>query len=365
MKSLVKFHDVRFANSVRMVFINIREDFKPIVACLNQIVDDCTGRGTAEREKAAEAAQILCSILNKKFCLTLSGDADIYDSFGLLVNLLQTVDLLPYERFNRFKEVLKRMSDMGKTLSDHSLCGTKCFWPRYHVDSKSLSDENMFLEVEIVSDSATKGYRTRFMANEEEVDSVRSCYQFVQENLYGLVMKLEDDLSSEVFDEKAKDIIEATRTITDLESVVAALQKDGPIVLGHARATSYLKSVRKILTTEISDIEIKENYKKFIKILNKHVSTLPKKLTSRELIKNLINSKLRLFDGVELTVYVICVAAVKISVESVVESLMSRFERHFNKSRNLDEENAMMEMEVAENGPTLARADEVLKVAMD
>ena len=68
MKSLVKFHDVRFANSVRMVFINIREDFKPIVTCLNQIVDDCSGGGTAEREKAAEAAQILRSILNKKFC---------------------------------------------------------------------------------------------------------------------------------------------------------------------------------------------------------------------------------------------------------------------------------------------------------
>ena len=59
MKSLAKFHDVRFVNSVRLVFMNIREDFRSIVSSLNQIVDDWSGGNSADREKAAEAAQIL------------------------------------------------------------------------------------------------------------------------------------------------------------------------------------------------------------------------------------------------------------------------------------------------------------------
>ena len=58
-------------------------------------------------------------------------------------------------------------------------------------------------------------------------------------------------------------------------------------------------------------------------------------------------------------------ASVKLSVESVVESLVSRYETHFRKDRQLTEEHSMEEMMIAENGPTLARADCVLKRAMD
>ena len=49
----------------------------------------------------------------------------------------------------------------------------------------------------------------------------------------------------------------------------------------------------------------------------------------------------------------ICCAAIKVSVESNVESLVSRYETHFDKSRQLFEEFAMEEMMIAENGPTL------------
>ena len=83
------------------------------------------------------------------------------------------------------------------------------------------------------------------------------------------------------------------------------------------------------------------------------------------MIIDLLNSQSKLFLGIELSVHIICVAAVKVSVESVVESLVSRFERHFDKCRQLDEENALMEMDVAENGPTLSRADGVLRIAMN
>ena len=58
-------------------------------------------------------------------------------------------------------------------------------------------------------------------------------------------------------------------------------------------------------------------------------------------------------------------ASVKVSVESVVESLVSRYETHFHKKRGLEEKNALDEMEIAENGPSEFRAEKLLLVAMD
>lgn len=72
-----------------------------------------------------------------------------------------------------------------------------------------------------------------------------------------------------------------------------------------------------------------------------------------------------LFDGIELVLHGMACAAVKVSVESVVETLVSRYESHFNKTRSLKEENAIDEMMIAENGPTIFKANSVLSAAMN
>ena len=58
-----------------------------------------------------------------------------------------------------------------------------------------------------------------------------------------------------------------------------------------------------------------------------------------------------MYKDVELIVHCICVASVKISVETVVESLVSRYESHFTSSWQGTEEQALEEMIIAENGP--------------
>ena len=71
-----------------------------------------------------------------------------------------------------------------------------------------------------------------------------------------------------------------------------------------------------------------------------------------------------LFDGLGLSLHVICICAVKLSVESVVEYLVSKYEQHFTKSRQLEEEHAMQEMEIAKNGHIFVRACPVINGAM-
>ena len=68
-----------------------------------------------------------------------------------------------------------------------------------------------------------------------------------------------------------------------------------------------------------------------------------------------------LYTDVEVIMQCICTAAEKVSVDSSVESLVSRFESHFGKDRQLSEENSLEEMLIAENGPILVHAEPIIK----
>ena len=63
---------------------------------------------------------------------------------------------------------------------------------------------------------------------------------------------------------------------------------------------------------------------------------------SKELIKLFLRSDKKLYKGIEKFIHSICVSAVKISVESVIQSLTSKIEIHFNKFRNVNEDTAYM-----------------------
>ena len=64
------------------------------------------------------------------------------------------------------------------------------------------------------------------------------------------------------------------------------------------------------------------------------------------MLKDFISSKLRLFEGIELTIEALMCESVKVLVESVFESLVSRYDIHFHKKRGLNEKNAIDEMEI-------------------
>ena len=85
--------------------------------------------------------------------------------------------------------------------------------------------------------------------------------------------------------------------------------------------------------------------KKFVKVLEKHALNKDfENITNNDIIKDFLNTELNLFLGVELTIQSICAAAVKLSVESDVESLVSRYEKHLKVDRQMKEGNAEHEM---------------------
>ena len=104
-----------------------------------------------------------------------------------------------------------------------------------------------------------------------------------------------------------------------------------------------------------------KNFFKFLKVLEIHTKHFnEKELDSKSIIKDLLCES-KLFTGIELTLHSITTAAVKTSVESVVESLVSRYESHFDAKRQLKEVHALDEMIITENGPNLVRSSEIFE----
>ena len=188
-----------------------------------------------------------------------------------------------------------------------------------------------------------------------------------EDNIKILITRLEKDLRKGVFPNETIELIEKIRFITDLRSLAKEVLDKGHVYVGATKSEIFLKNLRFITASldEITDEEIKENYKKFIMKLERYIKEKDiQKVTSIGILQDFISSQLRLFEGIELTIQALMSALVKVSVESVVESLVSRYESQFRKKRGLTEKNPMDEMEIAENGSSEFKADKLLLLAM-
>ena len=138
-----------FANSVQKVYGNFLADLSAIIACLENMKFEMHDGDASKREKAKQAEQYQVKIQSKSFCLLLSGLADIYEQYGVLVSEVQKVNQLPFQRFDKFTG---HMEKMVKCLSDHNNCGKdKCFWPHYHKNKPGILN-GQFVGTQIIED---------------------------------------------------------------------------------------------------------------------------------------------------------------------------------------------------------------------
>ena len=85
---------------------------------------------------------------------------------------------------------------------------------------------------------------------------------------------------------------------------------------------------------------------------------------SKDLLK-LLSSSPSLYEGIELVLRAAFEASIKLSVESVAESVISVYNLHNTKLRAINEETADDELFVVYNGPEIGEAEEVLSEALD
>ncbi|CAB4043622.1 Hypothetical predicted protein, partial [Paramuricea clavata] len=161
-----------------------------------------------------------------------------------------------------------------------------------------------------------------------------------------LITRLDKDFRDQVFSQSDKEMIEDTRLITDLKTTAVRIKLRGAIPISNIEGAKYsITTLRKIILSvnEVPDETIILQFEEFLVRLEQVVRNKKNDdYDSKELMKLFLRSDKKFCKGIEMIIHSICVSAVKISVESVIESLTSKFEIHFNKFRNVNEDIAYM-----------------------
>ena len=160
---LAKTCDTRFANSKRYVFINLLKDLKPVISCLKATQIKAIDGNAKDRQKGSEAAALSAKISNAKFLFRLSCLADLYNQYGVIVNIVQTVNLLPHERQEMFDAAVQKMRRMAAAVDSHESCPDDeeqrkiCYWPFYHSALQTFEEKSEIHGVAVIDNIEVQG----------------------------------------------------------------------------------------------------------------------------------------------------------------------------------------------------------------
>ena len=369
MRHLTNFSTTRFANSIRLVTRNLRADFQGIIRSLYEIESELQDKSGAQyADKLADARRLLKEMNNRDFCLKLSGITDVYEVFGEIATVVQTVNLLPFERYDRCLSTIDKFEDMEQNMKhEQCLVTGSCKWPLFHNDLETLKSSGLYMEAKVEMDFPGNVRRTRelFRVEQRQEEGV---VERVTEKLLYLASKLKRDLRSGMFTEEVSRTIEDIRQIADLNALAARVKQDGAVAVGLQEAETFAEKMSELTNTldRIPKEEIKSSFKNFVRCFSEYIEGKEvKDIDNKEVYKDFLSSEKGLYKGNEIMMHSLCVVAVKYSVESSVESLISRYETHFDRKRQLTEENAHHEMVIAESGPILVHADPLLTRALN
>ena len=144
------------------------------------------------------------------------------------------------------------------------------------------------------------------------------------------------DLREGLFNEEVTDGIEVIRSVVDMKGLAERVKAHGAVNVGHMDGQSFAENMKK-LTNSVDNIpneKLEDAFTKFLKSFEQYIEDK--------------------------------------GIDEI--NLISRYEVHFGPGRQLDQENAHMEMYTAENGPILVQvlsypilvqADPLIKRALD
>lgn len=370
------FSATRFANHCAKVFQTLRKDYPGLLVTLAETQEkNCTG-DSKQREKAANAAEIKNKLMNKKFVLQLSGVVDIYTVFGHGVNVLQTLNMLPHDKYDRFNQVcVNKLKSMLNTISSHKKCpkndkgNTICDWPCFHSDSESLTKTLEYRGI-IIIDDFQKLVNTRENARNNLQDELKGVLPLVISQLTGMAKHLHTSLSTQIF--KADDLVHLKniRTVLNVGPLAQRVKARGVPTIAAIDTKPFIQSAKKLASNlrDVPDAELKIQFRTFLTRLtdaSKDIDCTNLAKSNIKLIQIFLDTKKELYVGIELIMHALSVACVSMSIESIIESQISTYEALFPKNRTPSEKRGKQEMVIKLNGPNLAHSTPLLKQSLD
>ena len=183
-----------------------------------------------------------------------------------------------------------------------------------------------------------------------------------------LCSRLGNDLGSEVYDPESVKLVNTIRGILDLKSLIITLRGKGIPLTAALKITKFIEDCRKLChhLKDINDAIISKQYQLFLVRLNELCKSVPTKdLKSIEILTKLFKTSNKLYEGIEIIMQILNVAAVSMGIESILESQISVYEKHADGCRNLGEDKGCNKMHVALNGPCLNRKNDIIQKSLD
>jgi hypothetical protein len=171
-----------------------------------------------------------------------------------------------------------------------------------------------------------------------------------------------------VYSAADKEMIENIPSVLDLERLIRELKLHHSAYIAAQHTLEFIKAAKFIdhnLEVKYEVPELRFQYQVFVRQLAAIAeSDGSEKLSSLDILVKFMNTEAKLYDGCQAVVDVMLQAAVKKSVESVVESWISVLEHHCSKSRPLSSDTIQTEMMIAVNGPDVPHCDSVVEETM-
>ena len=176
-----------------------------------------------------------------------------------------------------------------------------------------------------------------------------------------------------VFDEEVE-LINSTRDILDFQKIILdfrskKLSEDIYAINNFPTFSRAIESLHIRSLNIISDEVVLMQYKKFINKLVELTSGLSSEqildLDSREIVVKLLDSKMKLYENIQIILHIISVAATKSSCESILESYVSQYEYACDSRSSFGEDGINDTFEIIKNGPIISKCDKVVKLSLD
>ena len=102
----------KFANHCATVYEQFVKNYPALICTLDEtyrFLQDGTAR---ERDKSTTARITKNKLISQKFAIRLCGICDIYNLFSAIINLLQKVDILPRDKYEKFRKLVAKLDEI-------------------------------------------------------------------------------------------------------------------------------------------------------------------------------------------------------------------------------------------------------------
>ena len=161
----------------------------------------------------------------------------------------------------------------------------------------------------------------------------------VEQKLARFTQELHNKLKNNVYDANDIKIINIPKCLTDLKSTLLKLKARGVPIVSAIEGDKFIESTKSLCHTidDVPDNVFKAQHTVFLKkLLNTYngiSQTDLDNLRNIDMIKRFFNTNDNLYEGIEFVIHAITAGSVAISMESIVEYVVSIYENRQSKKR--------------------------------